>query len=62
MKEFKKFMKQLNKNSQFLITSPSRKKTIKITHIESGELYSVHPADHAIPEIKKWINKKENGE
>ena len=59
MKDFRKFIKELNKDSRFSINeSPGKKNTIKIVHIESRDLYSVHPADHAITPIKSWINKK----
>ena len=59
MKDFRKFIKELNKDSRFSINeSPGRKNTIKIVHIESGDLYSVHPADYVITPIKSWINKK----
>ena len=59
MKDFRKFIKELNKDSRFSINeSPGRKNTIKIVHIESGDLYSVHPADHVITSIKSWTNKK----
>ena len=59
MKDFRKFIKQLNKDSRFSINeSPGRRNTIKIVHKQSGDLYSVHPADHTITPIKNWINKK----
>ena len=59
MKDFRKFIKQLNKDSRFSINeSPGRRNTIKIVHKQSGDLYSVHLADHAITPIKNWINKK----
>lgn len=61
MKLFNKFIKTVKKDSRFEITKSGRKATIKIIHIESGDLYSVHPADHAIRDIKSWINKKQNG-
>ena len=48
MKDFRKFIKEFNKDYRFSINeSPGRKNTIKIAHIESEDLYSVHPADHA---------------
>ena len=59
MKDFRKFLKEFNKDSRFSINeSPGRRNTIKIVHKQSGDLYSVHPADHAITPIKSWINKK----
>jgi len=61
MKEFNKFIKTVKKDSRFEVTKSGRKATIKIVYIESRDLYSVHPADHAIRNIKSWINKKENG-
>ena len=59
MKDFRKFIKQLNKDSRFSINeSPGRRNTIKIAYKQSGDLYSVHPADHTITPIKSWTNKK----
>ena len=47
------------KDSRFSINeSPGRRNTIKIAYKQSGDLYSVHPADHTITPIKNWINKK----
>ena len=57
---FQKIHKKLNKDFRFSINeSPGRKNTVKIVYIESGELYSSHPADHAVKAIQSWINKKE---
>lgn len=61
VKNFKKLLKVISKDKNFLITSSNRKTTIKIQHIESGELYSTHPADYAVPTIKRWIKNKNNG-
>ena len=59
MKDFRKFIKQLNKDSRFSINeSLGRRNTIKIVYKQSGDLYSVYSADHAITPIKNWINKK----
>ena len=59
MKLFNKFIKEIEKDSRFEVKkTSSRKNTIKIVHIESGDLYSVHPADHAVKAIRSWINKK----
>ena len=59
MKDFRKFIKELSKDSRFSINeSPGRKNTIKIVHIESGDLYSVHPADYVITPIKSWIKRR----
>lgn len=60
MKEFKKFLREVSKDPLFEIKKSLRKSTIKIVHIDSGSLYSVHPADHAVPSIKKWVENKRN--
>lgn len=57
MKEFKKYIKELQKESGFAIVPGRRKNTIKVICVESGEMYSVHPADQAIKPLKSWINK-----
>ena len=60
MKDFRKFIKEFNKDSRFSINeSPGKRNTIKIVHKQSGDLYSVHPADHAITPIKTLQFKKE---
>ena len=59
MKDFRKFIKELSKNSNFSVDrSSKRNNTVKITHIKSKELYSVHPSDYVVPTIKRWVNKK----
>lgn len=59
MKDYKKLIKQIKKNPLFNIISTTRKNTIKVVHIESGELYSVHPGDNAVFPLTKWVKKFE---
>lgn len=56
MKDFKKFLKELNKDERFEIKE-TNSNTLKIVYIKTGELYSVHPADQAIRPIKGWIKR-----
>jgi hypothetical protein len=53
-------MKQLSKDPDFTIEQSCKNNTIKVTHKESGELYSVHPADQAIRPLDKWVQKHKN--
>ena len=57
VKEFKKFLKELSKDSRFSIEKASKKTTIKVVHLETGQMYSVHPADQAVQPLKNWIRK-----
>ncbi len=57
MKEYKKLMKELAKTKLFSIIKTTRKATIKLVHIVSGEFYSVHPGDKAVEPLKKWTDK-----
>ena len=57
MKDYKKYMKELVKDKEFLFSSDSRKNTVKVTHVATGDIYSVHPADQAVKPLKSWIAK-----
>lgn len=57
MKDYKKYIKELVKDEEFTISSDSRKNTVKVTHVATGEMYSVHPADQAVKPLKSWILK-----
>lgn len=56
-KDYKKYMKQLEKDSIFSISQEGRRNTVKVTHIPSGELYSVHPGDKAMKPLRAWVEK-----
>jgi len=58
-KDYNKLMKELEKDTRFNITNNSRKSTVKVIHIKSGNLYSVHPGKNVILPLKKWIDKFE---
>lgn len=57
MKDYNKLIKEIENDSDFKITKSGRKCTIKVIHLSSGELYSVHPGDNAIKPLKSWIKK-----
>lgn len=57
MKEYKKLIKEIQRDERFQISKTTTKSTIKVIHIESGDLYSVHPGDNAVFPLKKWISK-----
>ena len=56
MKDYNKFIKEVEKNPDFTIEKSGRKSTIKVVHVTSGQLYSVHPGENAVKPLKKWIN------
>lgn len=57
MKDYKKYMKELSKDPDFKIEQSCKNNTVKVTHIETGELYSVHPADQAVRPLRSWVKK-----
>lgn len=57
MKNYEKLIKEIRRDSAFKIISTTRKNTIKVVHIESGELYSVHPGENAVFPLTKWLKK-----
>lgn len=58
MKDFTKYLRELSKDSSLRIESEGRRNTLKITHLESNQMYSVHPGDKAIQPLKHWIKKQ----
>ena len=60
MKEYRKLLKQIRKNKAFELIKTTRKSTVKLKHISSGDLYSIHPGDNAVKPLRKWIKNKEN--
>lgn len=50
-------MKELARDEEFTMSSDSRKNTVKVTHVATGEMYSVHPADQAVKPLKSWVAK-----
>lgn len=63
MKDYKNLMKIIEKDDEFTITKTPKRNTVKVTHVKSGRLYSVHPSDNAVQPLKNWLKKiKENKE
>jgi hypothetical protein len=60
MKDYNKLIQQILKNKDYIAESNSRKNTVKLKHIPSNNVYSIHPGDNAILPLKKWIKKIEN--
>lgn len=44
-------------DATFMVTAARNRNTVKITHVPTGQLYSVHPADQAVRPIKNWMKK-----
>lgn len=57
MKEYNKLMRELAKDSRFELIKTTTKSTVKLVHIESGSLYSIHPGDKAVFPLRNWIKK-----
>jgi len=57
MKEYNKLIREIKKDSRFEVIKTTRKPTVKLVHIESGELYSIHPGDSAVFPLRKWLEK-----
>lgn len=61
MKDYNKFMKnEVHSNIAFRTEKAQNRNTIKVIHIESGQMYSVHPADQAIRPLRAWMKKFNN--
>lgn len=60
MKDYNKLMKEVSKDPNYRIDKSGRKNTVKLVHIATGELYSIHPGDNAINPLKKWMKKHED--
>jgi len=56
-KEYRKLMKEIMSTGLFTLEKSGRKTTEKLTNIESGEMYSIHPGDKAVFPLKNWIKK-----
>ena len=59
MKEYNKLVQEINKNSDYEFVKSGRKSTVKLIHISSGAMYSIHPGDNAVYPLKKWMKKQE---
>lgn len=57
MKDYNKMMKTISKNTDFEIDFSGRKSSIKVRHLETRRVYSVHPGDNAVLPLLKWIKK-----
>lgn len=57
MKEYNKLMRAIKNMKLFTITKTTRKTTVKLTHIDSGKLYSIHPGDNAVKPLQKWLKQ-----
>lgn len=57
MKDYKKFIKKLMRDSSFELKKTTRKSTVKLVYIPTNEMYSIHPGDAAIRPLKNWIKR-----
>lgn len=63
MKDYNKLIREINKDPAYELTKSGRKNTMKLTHIENNQMYSIHPGDNAVRPLKRWmknLNKQEN--
>lgn len=61
MKDYRKLMKAILKDPNFKLDKSGRKSTVKLTHVPTNTMYSIHPGKNAVFPLKKWIkqfNKK----
>lgn len=65
MKDYRTYIKYLLKTKEYTVDTRVKRNTVKITHVETGEFYYAHPANHAVKPIQRWakridrLNKKE---
>lgn len=59
MKEYNKLMKEVMKTGKFKLKKSGRKNTVKLIHIETKVMYSIHPGKNAVYPFKKWIKQFE---
>ncbi len=57
MKEYNKLIREIKKTKQFKLVKTTRKLTVKLIHIKSGEMYSIHPGDKAVFPLRNWVKK-----
>jgi len=50
-------MQEVSKDKRFELIKTTNKPTVKLVHIESSELYSIHPGDNAVRPLRNWIRK-----
>lgn len=60
MKDYKNLIRVVERDDEFTLTKSAKRTTIKVIHIKSGRLYSVHPSDNAVQPLKNWIKKIKN--
>lgn len=60
MKDYRKLMKTILKDSNFKLEKSGRKTTVKLVYTPTNEMYSIHPGDNAISPLKKWVKKLKN--
>ena len=57
LKNYKKFIKTIEKDKSFDISSNGRRNSVKIVHNETKECRTVHPGEKAIEPLRKWVLK-----
>lgn len=57
MKDYRKFIKKVLKNKDFKLVKSGRTRTVKLTYVPTGEMYSIHESDKAINPIKSWLKR-----
>lgn len=57
MKEYNKLMKELMKTKLFQLIKTTRKSTVKLKHLKSGKIYSIHTGNNAVKPLRNWVKK-----
>jgi hypothetical protein len=59
MKEYNKLIREIEKDQAYVLTKSGRKNTVKLTHVETNQMYSIHPGNNAVMPLKRWMAKIE---
>lgn len=56
-KEYNKLVRETSKNPDYVFVKEGRKCTVKLTHIPTNSMYSIHPGLNAVKPLQRWMNK-----
>ena len=62
MKDYNKLVREIEKDPAYVLSKSGRRNTMKLTHTETNQMYSIHPGNNAVMPLKRWmakINKNE---
>lgn len=56
-KDYNKLVREINKNPAYEFHKDGRKCTVKLVHLPTNSMYSVHPGTKAVKPLKQWMAK-----